>query len=258
MSIQKQGHIHPEKAFATISQWESIAKQFLKLQAKGKDTRGGVIQSDPALGQLISRWFSFQLHVEVERFAPRITQKNVLDFIEDFVNHKVWGLRREFASYFPNVDDIKIAYFYSRFDIEPFVLLDEQFTQSLYGSTNHKVTTLRFTTKENLQKLQNSIDSGQAFDVSTFTKNWKPFFKKESNVIVKLEGDLVAAFKSDVKSIVTDKGNKAANMERLAYPGDQDNICTDLSQCEGVSTYLWNEIVMKPTRVLSYKEINKY
>ena len=83
MSIQKQGHIHPEKAFATISQWESIAKQFLKLQAKGKDTRGGVIQSDPALGQLISRWFSFQLHVEVERFAPRITQKNVLDFIED-------------------------------------------------------------------------------------------------------------------------------------------------------------------------------
>jgi hypothetical protein len=110
MALNLQGHIHPESSFATISQWEDIASQFLALQAKGKDTRGGVIQDDPALVHLVNKWFGFQLHIETKRFAPAVDTKNVLDFIEDFVNHKVWGLRREFKTYLPNIDNVKIAY----------------------------------------------------------------------------------------------------------------------------------------------------
>lgn len=257
MPIELQGHIHPESSFATISQWEDIASRFLALQAKGKDTRGGVIQDDPALAYLVNRWFSFQLNIETQRFTPGVTTKNVLDFIEDFVNHKVWGLRREFKSYLPNIDHVKIAYFYSRMDIEPFVLMDDEFVNSLYGSTTHKVQTMRFTTMQDLHQLDSLIKTGQAYDISTFTKNWKPFFKKTSNVVAKLEGDLVAAFKSDAKTIVTDKGNKAASMERLAYPGG-DNLCLDLKDCEGDKTYLWNEIIIKPTKLLGFKKLNQY
>lgn len=257
MPIELQGHIHPESSFATISQWEDIASQFLALQAKGKDTRGGVIQDDPALAYLVNRWFGFQLNIETKRYAPAVDTKNVLDFIEDFVNHKVWGLRREFKTYLPNIDNIKIAYFYSRQDIEPFVLMDDEFVNSLYGSTTHKVTTMRFTTMDDLQTLNKAVDQGLSFDISTFTKNWRPFFKKTSNVVAKLEGDLVAAFKSDAKTIVTDKGNKAASMERLAYPGG-DNLCRDFKDCEGEKTYLWNEIIVKPTKILGYKLLNQY
>jgi hypothetical protein len=257
MPIELQGHIHPESSFATISQWEDIASQFLALQAKGKDTRGGVIQDDPALAHLVNRWFGFQLNIETKRFAPAVDTKNVLDFIEDFVNHKVWGLRREFKTYLPNIDNVKIAYFYSRQDIEPFVLMDDEFVNSLYGSTTHKVTTMRFTTMDDLQMLNRAIERGVSFDISTFTKNWRPFFKKTSNVVAKLEGDLVAAFKSDAKTIVTDKGNKAASMERLAYPGG-DNLCRDFKDCEGEKTYLWNEIIVKPTKILGYKLLNQY
>ncbi len=75
MPIELQGHIHPESSFATISQWEDIASQFLALQAKGKDTRGGVIQDDPALAYLVNRWFGFQLNIETKRFAPGVTDK---------------------------------------------------------------------------------------------------------------------------------------------------------------------------------------
>ena len=254
----KQALIYPESSFATISQWEEVAEQFLALQTKGADTRGGVIQGSSLLPQLVNKWFGFQLKNELQRYSPTITRKNVLDFVEDFVNHKVWGLRKEFAPYFPNIDEIKIAYFYSRFDIEPFVLLDEQFTQSLYGSTDHKVIAMRFTTMENMHNLDKLITNGVSFDMSAFTHQWKPFFKKESNVVVKLEGDLVAAFRSDVKSIPTDKGNKAASMERLAYPGDLDNLCTTLDDCSGEKTRLWNELIIKPTKIIGYKQLNRY
>ena len=257
MSEVLQGHIRPESSFATIAEWENIAKQFLALQKKGQDTRGGNIAYDPQLAALVERWFGFQLHVETNRFS-QVTKRNVLDFIEDFVNHKVWGLRKEFKDYLPNIDEVRIAYFYSRQDVEPFVLLDEQFTQSLYGATNHKVVTMRFTTTNGLKGLKKLVQHNKAFDVSTFTKQWKPFFKKTSNVIVKLEGELVAAFRSDVKSIVTDHGNKAANMERLAYPGVQDNLCLTLDDCTGEMTQLWNEIIMRPTKILGYKQINSY
>lgn len=86
--MEVRGYIHLESCFATIKEWEDIAKQFLLLQKKGVDTRGGQIDEDPKLAQLVNRWFGFLLHTEVQRW-DQLTQRNVLDFIEDFVNHKV-------------------------------------------------------------------------------------------------------------------------------------------------------------------------
>ena len=262
--IAVQGYIHPESCFATISEWEQVAKQMLAIQKKGPDTRGGVIDSDPILSQLIMQHFGYLLHVEVQRY-DLLTQKNVLDFIEDFVNHKVWGLRREFETYFYNdatdrsyIDDIKIAYFYSRGDIEPYVLIDDKFTRDVYGTTDHKVITMHWTSMQGLINLQDSINNQHTYAISTFTKQWKPFFRKTSDVLLKLEGNLCAAFKSDVKSFATDRGNRAANIYRMAYPGEQNNLCLNAEECTGGATSLWNEIIVKPTRLLMFKKINKY
>jgi hypothetical protein len=262
MSQQVRGYIHPESSFATISQWEQIAEEFLSLQKKGVDTRGGVLDQDPKLAELVMRWFSFQLYVETQHYDS-LTQKHVLDFIEDFVNHKVWGLRREFAPYFTNngtsyIDDLKIGYFYSRGDIEPYVLLCDKFVQHTYGTTNHLVTSMHWTSKQGLINLQDSIDNHHTYAISTFTKQWKPFFRPESTMLTKLEGTLVAAFKSDVKSLATDRGNRAANLYRMAYPGEGNNLCKDVADCTGDATSLWNEIIIKPTKIINYKQINKY
>ena len=264
MSQKVRGYIHPESSFATISQWEQIAEEFLSLQKKGVDTRGGILDQDPKLAELVMRWFSYQLYVETQHF-DLLTQKNVLDFIEDFVNHKVWGLRREFAPYFYDdgrdasyIDDLKIGYFYSRGDIEPYVLLCDKFVQNTYGTTNHTMTTLHWTSKQGLVNLQDSIDNNHTYAISTFTKQWKPFFRPESNILTKLEGKLVAAFRSDVKSIATDRGNRAANLYRMAYPGEGDNLCKHVEDCTGEATSLWNEIIIKPIKIVNYKQINKY
>ena len=260
MKFEVHNYYHPESAFATISEWESIANQFLKLEKQGFDTRGGVIDDNHDLVKLVNRWFSYQLYVETQRY-DLLTQKNVLDFIEDFVNHRVWGLRKEFKSYFKgDINSIKIAFFYSRGDLEPFVLLDQDFTKSIYGTTNHVVTTLHWTTEQGVKNLQDSINNGGIYAISTFTKQYKKFFRPESNYLVKLQGKLVAAFKSDAKTIVTDQGNKAANMFRLAYPGEDTNLCTSTDACTDTnhSTYLWNEIVVKPVEILEVKQIIKY
>jgi hypothetical protein len=260
MKFEVRGYYHPENLFATIREWESIANQFLKLEKQGFDTRGGVIDDNHELIKLVNRWFSYQLYVETQRY-DLLTQKNVLDFIEDFVNHRVWGLRKEFESYFKgDINSIKIAFFYSRGDLEPFVLLDQDFTKSIYGTTNHVVTTLHWTTEQGVKNLQDSINNGGIYAISTFTKQYKKFFRPESNYLVKLQGKLVAAFKSDAKTIVTDQGNKAANMFRLAYPGEDTNLCTSTDACTDTnhSTYLWNEIVVKPVEILEVKQIIKY
>jgi hypothetical protein len=75
-----------------------------------------------------------------------------------------------------------------------------------------------------------------------------------------LRGKLVAAFKSDVKSIVTDRGNKAANMFRLGHPDETSNLCTSTDTCndENKSTYLWNEIIVKPVEILEVKKVITY
>jgi hypothetical protein len=262
--MEVRGFIHPESAFATISEWEQIAKRFLALQKKGKDTRGGVLDLDPELAALVQRWFSFLLYVETQQY-DLLTQKNVLDFIEDFVNHRVWGMRREYGQYFYDdatdvsyINDIKVAFSYSRGDIEPYVLLDDNLVAKLYETTTEKVVVKHWTTKQGMKNIQDSIDNNHTYAISTFTKQWKPFFRKESNVLLKLEGNLRGAFKSDVKSFATDAGNRAVNMYRLAYPGERTNLCLNVSDCIGGATALWNEFIIKPTKILAFKEIQKY
>jgi len=260
MEFKVHNYFHPESAFATIAEWEDVAKQFLELEKQGIDTRGGVIDDNHNLVQLINKWFSYQLYIETQRF-DLLTQKNVLDFIEDFVNHRVWQLRNEFETYFKNdINSVKIAFFYSRGDMEPFVLLDSQFTRDVYGTTEHEVTTLHWTSAQGAINLQDSIENGGIYAISTFTKQFKSFFRPESNYLVKLKGNLVAAFKSDVKSIVTDKGNKAANMYRLGHPEGEPNLCTDTEMCSTTnhSTYLWNEIIVRPTTLIDVKKVIKY
>ena len=256
-----RGYFHPEASFATISEWEQVANEFLELQKQGFDTRGGVIDDNHNLVQLINKWFSYQLYVETQRFDG-LTQKEVLDFIEDFVNHRVWQLRDEFSEALGDnlIDSVKVAFFYSRGALEPFVLLDQEFTQSVYGTTDAIVTVLHWTSQQGVLNLRDSMENGGIYAISTFTKQYRKFFRPESNILVKLRGKLVAAFKSDVKSIVTDRGNKAANMFRLGHPDETSNLCTSTDTCndENKSTYLWNEIIVKPVEILEVKKVITY
>ena len=38
-------------------------------------------------------------------------------------------------NYFPDIMKLRFAFFYSRGDLEPYVMLDDEFTTQLYGST---------------------------------------------------------------------------------------------------------------------------
>jgi len=252
-----RGYFKPESSFHTIAEWETICNEFLALQKNGFDVRGGDIDYNPKLIDLINKYFSYQLYIETDQF-PDLTRKKVLDFIEDFVNHKVWSLKKDYNDYIVNIDNDRIAFLYSRGAIEPYLLLDKQFTQDTYGTTNGEVTALHWTTKEGLINLIDSTKNGYGFSISTFTTQAKEFFRKESNILVKLSGTLVAAFKSDAKTFATDKGNKAVNMFRLSYPGNENNLCRNVEDCKENKTSLWNEIVMKPKQVIKYKEIKKY
>ena len=119
---------------------------------------------------------------------------------------------------------------------------------------------MHWTSAQGAINLQDSIENGGIYAISTFTKQFKSFFRPESNYLVKLKGNLVAAFKSDVKSIVTDKGNKAANMYRLGHPEGESNLCLKTDTCSDTnhSTYLWNEIIIRPTTILDVKKVVKY
>ncbi len=60
--MEVRGYLHPEACFATIAEWEAVAKEFLALQKRGKDVRGGIPDQDPKLAELIVKWFNFQLY----------------------------------------------------------------------------------------------------------------------------------------------------------------------------------------------------
>ena len=252
-----RGYFKPESSFHTIKEWEAISNEFLELEKQGYDTRGGSIDNNPKLIDLINKYFGYQLYIETEQF-PTLTRKKVLDFIEDFTNHRVWSIRDEFKDFLVNIDNDKIAFFNSRENTEPYVLLDEQFTQDLYGDTKIELVTFHWTSKEGLINLVDSIKNGYKFEISTFTTQAREFFRPESNILVKLKGELVAAFKSDAKSFATDRGHKAANMYRLGYPEGESNLCRNPNDCTQNKTHLWNEIIIKPTKVIEYKEIKKY
>jgi hypothetical protein len=255
--MEVRGYFKPEDSFHTISEWEEICQKFLDLQKKGFDTRGGSIDDSPELIGLINTYFSFQLYIETERY-PQLTRKIVLDFIEDFVNHKVWGLRKEYNKFITNIENDRIAFFYSRGAIEPYILLNENFTKDTYRKTDVSVTTLHWTSKAGLINIIDGIKNGYPFQIATFTTQAKEFFRPESNILVKLKGNLVAAFKSDAKTFATDKGHRAANMLRLYYPDNESNLCRDWKACSENKTSLWNEIVIQPTEVIEYKQIKKY
>lgn len=249
-----RGYFKPEAAFHTIAEWEAVSKQFLALQEKGLDVRGGDIDDSDELNQLVNNYFSYQLYIETEQH-PDLLRKRVLDFIEDFVNHRVWSIRDEFKRYIVNIDNDKVAFFYSRGDLEPYILMNKQFTVDTYGSADIEVESWHWTTKEGLINIADAIKEGHKFTIATFTTQAKKYFVKDSTVLLKLKGTLVAAFESDAKTTATDRGNRAANMFRLSYPDHESNLCRDWEKCKENKTTLWNEIIIYPTEILDHKKI---
>ena len=252
--VKVRGYIKPSSSFRTLLQWELVVEELLELQKAGVDTRGGQNLNQRLL-QIIDEYFGFQYHVETERY-DLLTQKNILDFIEDFTNHRFWGLEREFGSYFPDIKKLKFAYFYSRGDMEPYVLMDDEFTTQIYGSLDNQKQLKHYTTEDGVKRIQAAIDSGRPFDISCFTIAERPFFRPESNMTIELIGNVRGGFRSDIKSVAVDTGRRACNMYRLEYPGrDQDNICRELDSCDAeVRTSLWNEYIATPIKILSVKE----
>jgi len=249
------GYIKPTKSFFTIKEWGDFVEKMLVLQKAGFDTRGGGKSLHPDVINLINEHFNFQLNTEIERYEL-LTYKNLMDFIEDFVNHRYWGIEKEFGHYFKDISKLKISYFYSRGDLEPYALIDKEFTNQLYGSTWNPKALMHYTTLEGIKKIQASIDSGRSFDISSFTVAERDFFRKESMYIVKFIGNVRAGFRSDIKSFATDSGQRAVNLYRLEYPGDDlNNICYELDSCDGKTrTSLWNEYIATPLKVVSVKE----
>jgi hypothetical protein len=265
-STKVRGYMKPASAFYTLTEWEELALELLELQGFGIDSRGGELSCKQAqycnaedfdrFVSLVSKFFGYQLTEEVDRW-DLLTKKNVLDFIEDFVNHRFWGLEGEFGPYFPNIQALRIAYFYSRGDMEPYVMLDDEYTEQLYGSTNNPKVVQHYTSPDGLLRIRDAIESGNLFDISTFTVAKRPFFRPESNIIVTLEGNIRAGFRSDIKSMAIDNGRRACNMYRLEYPGrDLNNICYELETCDGdVRTSLWNEYITTPIRILEVETV---
>jgi hypothetical protein len=251
-----RGFFKPESSFHTISEWQRIARDFLDLESQGFDTRGGIISDNPKLISLINNYFSYQYYIEPLQFS-KLSKTMVLDFIEDFVNYRVWEMYHSFSEFAFDVSKAKFAYFYSRGNIEPYVLLDERFTKSVYGSTDIQTISYHWTSADGLQNIVESMKSGIQIPLSTFTVQFKQFFRPESNYLVKIKGKLIAAFQSDTKSFSTDMGHKAANMYRFTLPGHSYNLCNNWKKCNRNKTYLWNEIIVYPTAILDYKKIDK-
>ena len=244
-----RGYIKPTNAFHSLSAWEKIVNMFLRYQSVDIDMRAG--DKPPVELQMLIQSFFPLMDTEVERY-DLFTQRNAMNFIEDFVNHRFWSLRKQYDAYFPDIASLKFAYFYSRGDIEPYVLLDDNYTMSIYESLDIQKEVKHYTSEEGLQNLIASIESGRPFDISTFTTQKKEYFDSDSNLCVTLIGNVRAAFRSDVKSFATSSGRRAMNLFRLDYPGDDvTNICYDLEDCEPDRTSLWNELIVTPIQILS-------
>ena len=252
----------PEASFHTLQEWEHVVEHLLELQDLGIDSRGGELSCKHPTTcrlaefdnfvELVTEYFGYQLDVEVERW-DLLTQKNVLDFIEDFVNHRFWAFEKEFGGYFTDIAKLKFAYFYSRGDIEPYVLLDEEFTSQVYGSVYNPKRLSHYTSKDGAHRLTEAVAHGIEYDISSFTVIERPFFRPESTVLVEFIGNVRAGFRSDIKSMAIDNGRRACNMYRLGYPGRGiDNLCYELDSCDGeVETSLWNEYIATPLEIVS-------
>lgn len=251
------GYIKPDSAFFTLAEWEYFCNRMLELQKKGFDTRGGGMSLHSEVMSLVNKYFSFQINTEVNRYEL-LTYKNMMDFIEDFVNHRFWGIQKEFGHYFKDIKKLRIAYFYSRGDIEPYALIDDEFTIQLYGTTYNPKKLMHYTTKANALNMEKAISTGQnTYDISAFTVAERSFFRETSNYIVEFVGNIRAGFRSDIKSFATSSGRRAVNLYRLEYPGkDINNICYELDSCDGsVRTSLWNEYIATPLEIINIRKI---
>lgn len=256
-----RGYIKPASSFHTLDDWEETAHYLLDLQGRGFDSRGGQLsckhptvcsqQDFENFMGMISSYFGYQLNDEVDRWSL-LTKKNVLDFIEDFVNHRLWSFDQQYAGYFPDIRRLKFAFFYSRGDMEPYVMLDDEYTTQLYGSTYNPKVLCHYTTESGVRRLHEAIQDGIEYDISSFTVMDRPFFREESNVLVEFVGNVRAGFRSDIKSMALDNGRRACNMYRLEYPGHEvNNICYELDSCDGeVATSLWNEYIATPIEII--------
>tara|TARA_Y100000593_G_scaffold60354_1_gene111895 strand:+ start:1592 stop:2437 length:846 start_codon:yes stop_codon:yes gene_type:complete len=249
-SVKVRGYMKPSSSFHTLKEWKEIVTSLLDLQKSGIDTRGNPQSLTSELSEIVEKYFGYQLNDEVARWEL-LTRKNVLDFIEDFVNHRFWSFENEFGNYFPDISQLRFAYFYSRGDMEPYVMLDDAYTVQMYGSTHNPKALQHYTSESGLARLKDSIDSGNGFDISAFTVAERPFFRPESNLIVYLVGNVKAGFRSDIKSMALDNGLRACNMYRLGYPGEGNNICYELDSCDGtIKTSLWNEYIVRPSDII--------
>lgn len=252
------GYYRTESSFRTISEWESIAKKILNLQKKGVDTRDITITDNIELLNTINNYFGYLYNVETENHEKYLTKKMVLNFIEDFANYRIWGFRDEFKDLIPDIDDIKIAFYMSRGDLQPYVLMDENFTKRIYGNTKLIVTTKHWTSLNGFKHLDLSIKTDNSYAISTFTVQNKKFFRPISNYLLTVKGYLIAAFRSDVYTLILDTGNRAANMYRLSYPNHESNLYIDIDDLKENATSLWNEIIIKPIEIVDSKKIITY
>jgi hypothetical protein len=252
--IYIHGYIKPESSFHTLEEWEVFVDKILAYQKEGHyiSHSHGNLKGPQELVDLVEDFYGFQLHVDVDRY-DLLTSKNVLDHIEDFVNHRYWSLESQFSEFFKDMGKLRFAYFYSRGDLEPYVLIDDAFTEQIYGSVNNPKVLYHYTHAEGIERIQRAIASGDPFDISAYTVSERPFFRAKSNKIIELEGNVRAGFRSDVKSYSVSNGRKCVNLHRLGYPGkDKDNLCTDLeNDCNGeLRTALWNEFIATPIKIL--------
>ena len=263
IKVKVHGYVRPADQFHKLAHWEKVVNKMLALQTKGMSVRGGKITTDPAQPVASQEWLRLLDHyfgnlLEVETVQFGMSEKNVLDFIEDFINHRFWAMRRHYEDYFPDIDELKFGFLFSRGDIEPYVEIDEEFTEQLYGSTENVKTVKHFTDPRGMKTIERAIGEGKDFDISTFTVAVSPFFKSKSNVILTLKANVKAAFRSDIKSLALDNGNRALNLHRLEYPGDETNICPSLDICDGsLKTSLWNEIIATPLEILEVEKADE-
>jgi len=260
-----RGYLKPINSFHTLAEWSDVVHYLLGAQSIGIDTRGGLLscKSEDCLDielfsveGVIEHYFG-HLQQDVDRY-DLLTEKNVNDFIEDFINHKFWDLESNHGKLFKDASTLRFSFFYSRGDIEPYILLDENFTDQVYGTNFNLMTVNHFTSEKGLRNLKNSIENGEYFDISTMTIKAREFFRDESNIEVELIGNVKAAFRSDVKSLAVDSGHRAANLYRFEYPGkDKVNLCYSLDTCdEELRTGIWNEIIVTPVKIIGFKVNN--
>ena len=164
-NFKVRGYIKPAASFHSLAELQAMASYVLNLQQAGYDAR------DKKSGLLLNLLYEYMPHIEDDlvRYEKRFDISNVFNFLEDFANHRVWSFEDQFGQYFPDIGSLKFSYFYSRGDMEPYVMLDENYTKQLYGSTKNIHTVQHYTTESGLQNIESALRNGSPFDVSCFT-----------------------------------------------------------------------------------------